>query len=152
MKYNNSFFAGKFEDYLEYLNTVKDKFPAPLFDFVSSVERHDLGAKSLHDSWVDEIVVNEKRKKSLSKTWQSQIEIKILLLGSYHDRHFELRFINVCYYQLEKKIVCPIDLITYEIYLEKINDEDILVFYAQFADESTFLIKSAQIQINEVIL
>lgn len=151
MKYNNAFAGEDFHEYVEYLETVRDKFPNTLFDFVSDSQRHNLEEKSLHDSWVDEIKVNESRERDAAKRWQTEVHITIVLLGPYHDRNFELKFKNVRYYEFGMRSKSHTDLITYEIYPENLHDEDYLVFNAEFADDSMILIKAENIEITEIL-
>ena len=57
MKYNKSFSDETFENYRKYLETIQDKLPKSLYDFVSDSKRHDLEEQSLHDTWINEIAV-----------------------------------------------------------------------------------------------
>jgi hypothetical protein len=45
MKYNKRFSGGNFEDYIKYLNSIKDYIPIELYDFVINPERHNLHEK-----------------------------------------------------------------------------------------------------------
>jgi hypothetical protein len=68
--------------------------------------------------------------------------IKIELLGSYHDRIFNLNFNSVISYQLGIGKDGHCDLIAYEIYYEADNEHDILTFNAEFADGSAIIIEA----------
>jgi len=148
MKYNKSFSDGDFEDYKKYLETVKDKMPQTLYDFVSDSKRHNLEEQSLHDSWVNEINIKEIRDKE-NRFRSVELVITIELLGPYHDRIFELKFNKVQSYRLDVGRSGHCDLITYEIYCETFYEEDFMVFNAEFADESVFIIEAKEISIIE---
>jgi hypothetical protein len=151
MKYNKSFGGEPFENYKRYLETIQDKLPKPLYDFVSDSKRHDLGEQSLHDTWVNEIEVKVIRDKE--NRYREKVSIiKVELLGSYHDRTFNLNFNDVTSYQLGVGKFGHCDLITYEIYCESEDDHNILTFNAAFADESVIIIKAGEITITEKFL
>ncbi|HRH40262.1 MAG TPA: hypothetical protein PKY82_01365 [Pyrinomonadaceae bacterium] len=151
MKYNKSFSGEPFEDYKRYLETIKDKLPQSLYNFVSNSKRHNLEEQSLHDSWINEIkisVVRDTENRNKTKS----VFIKIELLGPYHDRIFEINFNNVCSYQIGSGEIQDCDLISYEIYLENLTGKDIIVFYTEFADKSSIIIKAQNIEIIEKVL
>lgn len=124
--------------------------PKKLYDFVSDSKRHDLEEQSLHDTWLNEIAVKVKRDKE-NRSQAIGTSIKIELLGSYHDRIFQLHFIDVFSYQFQNDNYPECDLLTYEIYHEMIENLDYLVFNAEFADETAIIIKSKEISIIENI-
>jgi len=151
MKYNKSFSGESFENYKQYLETIKDKLPQALYNFVSNSKRHNLEKESLHDSWINEIkigVIRDKENRNKTKS----VFIKIEFLGSYHDRIFELNFNDVCSYKIGVTAMQTCDLITYEIYHEDLTGKDIIVFYAEFADKSSIVIKAQNIEIIEKVL
>ncbi len=97
MKYNKSFSDETFENYKKYLETIQDKLPKSLYDFVSDSKRHDLEEQSLHDTWINEIAVKIIHDKE-NNYREKEVIIKIELLGSYHDRIFDLNFSDVISY------------------------------------------------------
>lgn len=148
MKYNKSFSGEQFENYKKYLETIQDKLPKPLYDFVSDFKRHDLEEQSLHDTWINEIAVKVIRDKE-NRYREKEAIIKIELLGSYHDRLFDLYFNKVISYQLGIDEEGHSDLMTYEIYCEA---DEILTFNAEFADGSAIFIEAREITITEKFL
>ncbi len=147
MKYNKSFRGEPFENYKKYLETVQDKIPKPLYDFISDSKRHGLEEQSLHDTWINEIEIKVIRDEE-NRYREKQVFIKIELLGSYHDRLFDLEFNDVASYQLGVGKDGHYDLITYEVYCES-DDSDILTFNAEFADGSAIFIEAGKITIIE---
>jgi hypothetical protein len=148
MKYNKSFSGEYFENYKAYLETVKDKIPQLLYEFISNSKRHDLEKESLHDSWLNEISLKVNRDKE-NRNLQKSVDIKIEFLGAFHDRIFILKFTDVVSYQFGKTESENCDLITYEIYCEDIDEKNFLVFNAEFADKNSIIIKSQNIEIIE---
>ena len=150
MKYNKAYTEGViFEKYLEYLDTIKEKLPKDLFEFVSDSNRHDLYEKSLHDSWVKSVECSHNFETRTA-------DITLILLGAYHDRIFRLCFHNVSQYKISQQMFDK-DLITYEIGIEKdcnnYDKEEKLVFRAEFAGEETEIeIYSEEINIVEEII
>jgi hypothetical protein len=144
MKYNKVYEGENFEKYLEYLDTIKDKLPNDIFDFFSDSNRHDLGAKSLHDSWVKSL--------ECANDFDTQTtEITIVLFGPYHDREFHLHFKKVSQHKISQPRLKE-DLITYEIGVEKdYNNEKKLIFRAEFED-TEIEIYTEQIEIKEKII
>ena len=131
------------------METIQDKLPKSLYDFVSDSKRHDLEEQSLHDTWINEIAVKIIHDKE-NNYQEKEVIIKIELLGSYHDRIFDLNFSDVISYQIGIGKDGHYDLITYEIYCE--SDDDILTFNAEFADESAILIEAREITFAERFL
>lgn len=151
MKHNKSFSGVDFEFYQQYLETVKGKIPADLYDFVYDSKRHDLAEQSLHDSWINEITIKETRHKK-EEFWKFNIDIKIELLGPYHDRLFNLSFEKVLSYQIGVGDKGHQDLLTFEVYCEQMHKKNILVFNAEFADNRAIIIKAKDIKITERLL
>ena len=148
MKYNKAYEGERFENYLEYLTSIKEKLSNDIFEFVSDASRHDLGERSLHDSWLKflECVNNFKTRTA---------EITIILLGSYHDREFYLHFEKVSQYKIFQQLPDMFrDLITYEIGIEEdCKGEEKLVFRAEFSGENTEIeIYTEQIEIKEKMI
>ena len=148
MKYNKSYKGEDFEKYLEYLNTIKDKLPKDILEFVSDQNRHNFSKHSLHDSWV-------KSFECSSNFETKTTTITLTLSGAYFDREFRFYFQNVSKYKIFQQMIdqCP-DLITYEIGIETdSNNEEKLVFRAAFSgEEAEIEIFSTQIEFYEHII
>ena len=148
MKYNKVYEGENFVKYIEYLNTIKDKLPNDLFEFVSDSTRHDLNEESLHDSWLKSLECRHDFDTQAA-------EITIILLGNCHDREFCLHFEKVSQYKLFQQLTAiSRDLITYEVGIEvDCYDEEKLVFRAEFSGEDTEIeIYAEQIEIKEKMI
>lgn len=143
MKYNKSFGenAKDFNEYIEYLNTIKNSIPAELYNFISDPDRHDFSDKSLHDSRIEEI-------HFINKFETNDPKLNIILLGE--NRKFILYFTDISKYKIEQEYKIN-DLLTYEIGLEKhYDDENELVFRAIFCD-GEIEIFCKKIKIEEIL-
>jgi len=148
MKYNKAYDGCDFSDYLKYLETIREKLPKQLFDFVSNPNRHDFSEESLHDSWIKSI-------ECISNFEAESTEIVLILVNAIFDREFQLRFKKVSEYKISQQLSdINRDLITYEIGFETdFNDVDMLVFRAMFSgDETEIEIYAGQIDIVEYII
>ena len=127
MKYNKTFTGGNFDDYIKYLNNIKDYISMELYDFVINPERHDLHEKSLHDSRIEKIEFNNNLKEHPYIS-----NMVITLLGE--DRKFILYFQGIEEYKIIQKtgIDMYMDLITYEISIKN-KKQKTLEFRAEFS-------------------
>jgi hypothetical protein len=144
MKYNHSYGEnGKdFNEYIQYLNTIKNSIPRELYDFISDPNRHNFSDKSLHDSIIEKIqFVNEFETENPNMI--------ITLLGE--NRKFKLYYFCISKYTIEQEYKMN-DLLTYEIGLEKRwEDEDAeLVFRGIFCDGKIEII-CKEIKIEEIL-
>jgi hypothetical protein len=127
MKHNKAFSGGNFDDYIKYLNSIKDYISIALYDFVINPERHNLHEKSLHDSRIEKIEFNNDIKEH-----QYISNMVITLLGE--NRKFILYFQNIEQYKIIQKtgIDYYVDLITYEISIKN-KKQRTLEFRAEFS-------------------
>ena len=89
-----------FDDYIDYLNKHRKRFPAAVYDFASDVNRHNLNSPhSLHDSWMTSITIKENRNPK--RPFNPKPTIEIVLLGQMHDRDLILTYENVQSYLIE---------------------------------------------------
>lgn len=101
MKYllRNSGGEYTFDDYFNYLDSVKEKFPVNMYKFASDWEKYSLESKSsLHDSWIEQIIIEEIG--SGARKEKRNINLSITLLGPYHDRKFVLKYLSIEEYSL----------------------------------------------------
>ena len=136
MKYNKTFIGGNFDDYIQYLNGIKDYIPMETYDFVINPERHDLHEKSLHDSGIVKIEFNNDLKEDPSLS-----NMVITLLGE--GRKF------IFYFQQKTGIERYMDLITYEIGIKN-KKQKILEFRAEFSFGG-IMILCKEIKIKEAL-
>jgi hypothetical protein len=147
MKYNKSYENENFENYVDYLNVIRNKLPKGIFDFFSDSQRHDFSKQSLHDSRVEKIAI--------SHVACGRINITLTLLGAYRDRTFVLRFKKVTQYSISQQSGDMYeDLIAHEIGLEY-NDKgkENLVFRAEFSgDKSEIEIYAKELVVMEKLI
>ena len=146
MKFNKSYEGGDFEDYIKYLQTVKNKIPEKLFEFISSEKRHDLGENSLHDS----------RVKKIEYEFISEDNYQMLLTLTGERRKFIIKFNKASQVSICQANFGDIykDLITYEVGIEKdCFENEQLVFRAKFPFEKGIIeVFADEIEINENLL
>jgi hypothetical protein len=127
VKHNKSFSGGNFEDYIKYLNSIKEYISIELYDFVINPERHNLHEKSLHDSRIEKIEFNSELKE-----YPYISNMVITLLGE--GRKFILYFKSIEQYKIIQKTGTDMymDLITYEISIKN-KKQKTLEFRAKFS-------------------
>jgi hypothetical protein len=79
--------------YFVYLESVRRRMPANLYEFASNQHHYDLESPdSLHDSWLRSCNVAEAQAPN---TDRHGLRVEICLLGPRHDRLIHLRYENV---------------------------------------------------------
>jgi hypothetical protein len=144
MKFNKAFEGSNFEDYIKYLNSIKDYISIKLYNFLIDSERHDLGEKSLHDSRIEKVEFNHDFKNNESN-------MVITLLGE--NKKFILHFMKIKKYKIKQIAEKDgyTDLITYEIYVKN-KKEKTLEFRAEFGfGFGEIIIACKEIKIEEKI-
>lgn len=103
MKYHGTEgFIYNTEKYFPYLDLVKERMPKDAYHFAKADWHYDpTDHRCPHDSWLESISITEISSGERHEI-RNNIEIKILLLGSYHDGFIELIYKNVFNYILEK--------------------------------------------------
>ena len=86
-----------FDEYMEYILSLKDVLPEELHKFSSNTEHYELNhPDSLHDAWVVSLLVKESR--NASRPFNCNLSVEINLLGQHHDRELILKYFNVSKY------------------------------------------------------
>jgi hypothetical protein len=86
--------------YLEYLQTVKRDLPDHIYAFASDFRHFDLSSpSSLHDAWLESLTVREVASGSRNEI--RKLEVKLSLLGPYHDRTIHLTYSGVERYSFD---------------------------------------------------
>ena len=86
----------EFDRYLEELSSYKHNLPPEVAEFASDEDRFTLShASSLHDAWLESIVVSESRATDEKP---SQVSVEVILLGQQHDRRIHLKYSDVSRY------------------------------------------------------
>jgi hypothetical protein len=83
-----------YTSYLKYLLTIRADLPDHIYDFASNSNHFDLSAaSSLHDAWLESLIVREVA--SGSRNENRKLEVKLCLLGPFHDRLIHLTYSGV---------------------------------------------------------
>ena len=86
--------------YQDYLRSIRDRLPAHVYDFATRHWRGDFDLRrDLHDSWVEELTIREPASGQRNES--RELEIRVRLLGPYHDGRIEMMYSRVEYYRLE---------------------------------------------------
>jgi len=140
-----------FDAYARHLDEKKGVFPQNAFEFASSTWHYDpTNSKCPHDAWLRKLEIVEKGvpRHSDNRT----LNIRIVLLGAYHDGFITLKYSNVHSYSLEKpKFRTSVrsegpshgDWLFDEISL---NDEALVCHEIEFANASPWIIVCEDIQ------
>lgn len=89
-----------FDEYLEYIERLKNQIPTNVYEFATNINRHNIQSPhSLHDSWITSINIKENRNKE--RPFNPVTTIKIELLGQMHDRNIILEYEEVESYTFE---------------------------------------------------
>lgn len=92
-------FKQAWQQYRDYLTSISSKLPAAARDFAVAEWRHDpMDHRAPHDAWVESIAVIEIGTGERHEN--RCVDIKLRLLGAYHDGHIELEYKNVLRYNL----------------------------------------------------
>lgn len=87
------------EAYYDYLQSVKDRLSPDAFSFASADWHYDpTDHRCPHDSWVESLTLAEP--SSGNRHESRKVELKLRLLGAYHDGHSEILYSEVSGYHL----------------------------------------------------
>jgi len=90
----------KWQQYLQYLESVRHQMPKSAHEFASASWHYDTAdSRSLHDSWVDSLVIREPSKGTRHEI--RSVEIEVRLFGPYHNGNTTLRYEGVHAYSLQ---------------------------------------------------
>jgi hypothetical protein len=90
----------KWREYLEYLESVRGRMPGSAHEFATASWHYDTAdARSLHDSWVDSLVIREPAEGDRHEI--RPLEIEDRLLGPYHDGNTILNYRKVQAYSMD---------------------------------------------------
>lgn len=89
-----------FPSYRRYLDTIQQHLPPHVYAFASD-ESHYNGSSpdSLHDAWLESLTIQEVASGSRHQVRRT--EIRVSLLGPYHDRRIHLTYAEVSRYAVE---------------------------------------------------
>ena len=83
-----------FERYYEYLESVKERMPREAYSFAAADWHYDHDdPRCPHDAWVETLVVAEVASGTRAEI--RDLEIRVRLLGAWHDGHIDLTYTKV---------------------------------------------------------
>ena len=89
-----------FEAYRTYLDSVRHALADHVYRFASDSRHYDPSSReSLHDAWLDRLVIREDASGDRQHVRRMAIDID--LLGPFHDRRIHLRYRGVHAYRFE---------------------------------------------------
>lgn len=139
--------ADLFERYYEYLESVKERIPGEAYSFAAADWHYDHNdPRCPHDAWVEELVVAEVA--SGPKAEIRDLEIRVRLLGAWHDGHIELTYTKVQSYLFDtpRKLESPMRLgkghEDWMIDEVRLSDLGYVVHEVEFSRDSRWLIES----------
>lgn len=94
-------FKQKWKEYYAYLETIKDQIPKSAYEFAKAKWHYNFNdSRCPHDSWIDDVIIHENAEGD-RKQFRT-IEIKIVLLGAWHNGNIEITYKNVKGYSISK--------------------------------------------------
>ncbi|MBX7172137.1 MAG: hypothetical protein K1X72_14325 [Pyrinomonadaceae bacterium] len=94
-------FKKKWKEYFSYLDSIKEKLPNSANNFATADWHYNFNdSRCPHDAWIDDVIIHENAEGD-RKQFRS-IEIKIVLLGAYHNGKLEIIYKNVKGYSISK--------------------------------------------------
>lgn len=144
------------DDYKKYLSSVKEQFPEKAFNFANAQWHYDTeDSRCPHDAWLEALeIYEEKIPESTSKRTTN---IKISLLGAYHDGIITIIYERVSLYYLNKTpgennrfglmkgLNFHGDWLIDEIYL---TNEGLIIHDIEFANDARWTIHCEDIDYN----
>lgn len=150
MKYILSLPGGgwDFAAYFDYIENCRGSLSAAVYSFASDIRNFDLAShQSLHDAWLEWLVIKELASGSRSETRSTQIECRFL--GPYHDKYIELKYLDVEHYELVSPVMEAVnstvahgDLLIHEVRLE----DGLVVHQMEFSNGAQFEIFCREIE------
>jgi hypothetical protein len=134
--------------YEEYLDSIEHELPANARTFARASWHYDpVHHRGLHDSWVEELSIQETRGEDRQSF--PDIAIHLRLLGAYHDGHATLIYSGVRRYQLtldsETSRRPPLGHWDWLVDEVRLSDRKLVVHEILFASEARWIIECADI-------
>ena len=134
--------------YTEYLDRIENELPASARAFARASWHYDpMHHWDLHDSWVEELSIQETRRHDERSS--RDIAIRLRLLGAYHDGHTTLTYTGVRRYELMLDSATSVwphlghdDLLVDEI---RLSDHKLVVHEILFASGARWVIECADL-------
>lgn len=143
----------EFDRYLNALEAYRHLLPAEVASFASDESRFTLDhASSLHDAWLESIVISESRASGIHP---SEVTIEIILLGQQHDRKIHLKYSGVSQYSstLVKSDLPSFDTKHGDLFTHEVRYEDAHVVHEiLFQIGTRMLISCNTFTVEEVLM
>jgi hypothetical protein len=99
--------AGKaLAEYRTYLESVRRDLPPSAHEFASAPWHYDFADhRCPHDSWLETLTISEP--SSGTRKEKRQCQIRVHLLGAFHDGYIDLSYLNVRSYSFSGASVLP---------------------------------------------
>jgi hypothetical protein len=146
-----------YSEYEKYIHSIRAELPEHIYAFASNPAHFNLGSpSSLHDAWLESLVVNEVATGERSEI--RQLEVKLTLLGPSHDRRINLHYTGVAQYsfqvpprygQSRYHYTAHGDLFTHEI---RLGHNGLMIHELLFEREATLLIECTDIRHSEELI
>jgi hypothetical protein len=150
---------GKYETYVQ---SIREKLPKHIYDFAANPNHFNLQShSSLHDAWLESLVVKEAASGERNEI--RKLEVKMSLLGPFHDRWIHLHYTGVTRYSFDTPAryddtryddtryehTAHGDLFTHEI---RLGQHGLFVHELLFERDATFLIECSDIRHSEELI
>jgi hypothetical protein len=146
-----------YPEYEKYLESIREKLPQHVYAFAANPDHFNLESRSsLHDAWLESVAVNEVATGKRSEI--RQLEVRLSLLGPFHDRRIQLHYTGVAQYSLKAppkydqsrfQHTAHGDLFTHEI---RLGLNGLIVHELLFERDATFLIECSDIRHSEELI
>jgi hypothetical protein len=144
-------------EYEKYLHSIRAKLPEHIYAFASNINHFNLEShSSLHDAWLESMVVNEVATGERNEI--RKLEVKLTLLGPFHDRRIHLHYTGVAQYSFNAppkhgpsryQYIAHGDLFTHEI---RLGHEGLFIHELLFERDAIFLIECSDIRHSEELI
>ncbi len=115
--------------YDEHLQSNKNRIPASAYSFATAEWHYDPNDhKSPHDSWLENAILEEKSSGARQEI--RKLEIRMTLLGAYHDGRIKITHHGVHSYKIESTSTQHGDWLQDEITL---SDEGFIIHRIEFS-------------------
>ena len=146
-----------FVRYRAYVETIRTKLPAHVYAIASDPCYFDLQShSSFHDAWLESVTVCEAASGERNEI--RRLEVRLSLLGPFHDRRIHLHYTGVTRYSFDApgrygdpryERTAHGDLITHEI---RLGHPGLLIHELLFERGATLLIECSDIRHSEETL
>ena len=141
-----AFFDSRFNEYKNYLDSIKERLPKSAREFALADWRLDFtDHKCPHDSWIEYCRIFEESSGERNEIRVLHIETR--LLGAYHDGFLDLSYKNVARYELKKSDSWDShgDWLYDEV---RLSDNNLVLHEIEFAGDIIWLIECEDIEFN----